>query len=72
MFIEAVVYDTAILLLSIIYNPHVRYSSELRYEVLNLIEFQGVTGLTRFDENGDAQKKLHLLTIKGRKFVEVE
>ena len=71
-FIEAVVYDTAILLLSIINNPHVRYRSELREELLNLIEFQGVTGLTRFDENGDAQKKLHLLTIKGRKFVEVE
>jgi ABC-type branched-subunit amino acid transport system substrate-binding protein len=71
-FIEAVVYDSAMLLLGIINNPHVRYRSELREELLNLIEFQGVTGLTRFDENGDAQKKLHLLTIKGRKFVEVE
>ena len=71
-FIEAVVYDSAILLLSIINNPHVRYRSELRDELLNMIEFQGVTGLTRFDENGDAQKKLHLLTIKGRRFVEVE
>ena len=71
-FIEAVVYDSAILLLGIINNPHVRYRSELREELLNLIEFQGVTGLTRFDANGDVQKKLHLLTIKGRKFVEVE
>ncbi len=71
-FIEAVVYDSAILLLRIINNPHVRYRNELREELLNLIEFQGVTGLTRFDENGDAQKKLHLLTIKGRRFVEVE
>ena len=71
-FIEAVVYDSAMLLLDIINNPHVRYRSELREELLNLIEFQGVTGLTRFDENGDAQKKLQLLTIKGRRFVEVE
>ena len=71
-FIEAVVYDSAMLLLGIINNPQIRYRSELREELLNLIEFQGVTGLTRFDENGDAQKKLHLLTIKGRKFVEVE
>ena len=71
-FIEAVVYDSAILLLSMINNPHVRYRSELREELLNMIEFQGVTGLTRFDESGDAQKKLHLLTIKGRRFVEVE
>jgi ABC-type branched-subunit amino acid transport system substrate-binding protein len=71
-FIEAVVYDSAILLLNIINNPHVQYRSELRAELLNLIEFQGVTGLTRFNEDGDAQKKLHLLTLKGRRFVEVE
>jgi ABC-type branched-subunit amino acid transport system substrate-binding protein len=71
-FIEAVVYDSAILLLNIIKNPHVQYRSELRAELLNLIEFQGVTGLTRFNEDGDAQKKLLLLTLKGRKFVEVE
>jgi ABC-type branched-subunit amino acid transport system substrate-binding protein len=37
-----------------------------------LIGFQGVTGTTRFDENGDAQKRLYLLTIKGKKFVELE
>jgi ABC-type branched-subunit amino acid transport system substrate-binding protein len=71
-FIEAVVYDSAILLLEIINKPHIRFRSELRAELFNLIDFQGVTGMTRFDENGDAQKKLHLLTIKGRKFVEVE
>jgi hypothetical protein len=59
-------------LLNIINNPHVQYRSELRAELLNLIEFQGVTGLTRFNEDGDAQKKLHLLTLKGRRFVEVE
>ena len=71
-FIEAFVYDTAMLLLNIINNPQVQYRSELREELLNLIEFQGVTGLTRFDESGDALKKLHMLTLKGRKFVEVE
>jgi ABC-type branched-subunit amino acid transport system substrate-binding protein len=71
-FIEAVMYDSAILLLEIINKPHIRFRSELRAELFNLIDFQGVTGMTRFDENGDAQKKLHLLTIKGRKFVEVE
>jgi ABC-type branched-subunit amino acid transport system substrate-binding protein len=71
-FIEAVMYDSAVLLLQIVSKPHIRFRSELRSELYDLVDFQGVTGLTRFDENGDAQKKLHLLTIKGRSFVELE
>jgi ABC-type branched-subunit amino acid transport system substrate-binding protein len=71
-FIEAVMYDSAVLLLKIVSKPDIRFRSELRSELFNLVEFQGVTGTTRFDENGDAQKKLHLLTIKGRRFVELE
>ncbi len=70
--IEAVMYDSAIILLQIVSKPHIRFRSELREELFNLIDFQGVTGITRFDENGDSQKKLHLLTIKGRKFVEID
>jgi hypothetical protein len=34
--------------------------------------FSGITGPTYFDENGEAQKQLYLLKIKGRKFVELE
>jgi ABC-type branched-subunit amino acid transport system substrate-binding protein len=71
-FIEAVMYDSAVLLLQIVSKPHIRFRSELRSELFNLVEFQGVTGMTRFDENGDAQKKLHLLTVKGRRFIELE
>ena len=71
-FIEAVMYDSAVLLLEIVSKPDIRFRSELRSELFNLVEFQGVTGMTRFDENGDAQKKLHLLTIKGRRFIELE
>jgi hypothetical protein len=59
-------------LLEIINNPQIQYRSELRQELLDLIAFQGITGLTRFDEDGEARKKLHLLTIRGRRFVEVE
>ena len=71
-FIEAVMYDSAVLLLQIVSKPHIRFRSELRSELYDLVDFQGVTGLTRFDENGDAQKKLHLLTVKGRRFVELK
>jgi len=71
-FIEAVMYDSAMLLLDIVSKPHIRFRSELKAELYNLDEFQGVTGATRFDENGDAQKKLHILTVKGKKFIEVK
>ena len=71
-FIEAIVYDTAMILFNVVSREQIRYRSEIRDELLNLDAFQGVTGLTRFDENGDAQKKLYLLRVKGRKFVELE
>lgn len=39
---------------------------------MNMHYFQGVTGLTSFDENGEAIKKPSLLKIKGDRFVELE
>ncbi len=71
-FIEAIVYDTANILFSVVGREQIRYRSEIRDELLHLDNFPGVTGNTRFDENGDAQKKLYLLRVKGRKFVELE
>jgi ABC-type branched-subunit amino acid transport system substrate-binding protein len=71
-FIEAIVYDTANILFSVVSREQIRYRSEIRDELLNLDNFPGVTGNTRFDENGDAQKKLYLLRVKGKKFVELE
>jgi ABC-type branched-subunit amino acid transport system substrate-binding protein len=71
-FIEAIVYDTAMILFNVVSREQIRYRSEIRDELLNLDAFPGVTGLTRFDENGDAQKKLYLLRVKGKKFVELD
>jgi len=71
-FIEAIVYDSAMILFNVVSREQVRYRSEIRDELLNLDDFPGVTGLTRFDENGDAQKKLYLLRVKGKKFVELD
>ena len=70
-FIEAVVYDSAMMVFQVLVKPHLRFKSELRNELLNLTDFSGVTGPTRFDEKGEAQKQLHLLRIKGKKFVEL-
>ena len=71
-FIEAVVFDSAMILFHAVSRPHVRYRNEIRDELLNLDNFPGITGITRFDENGEVQKRLHLLRIKGRRFVELE
>ena len=71
-FIEAIVYDSAMILFNAVSQEQVRYRSEIRDELLNLDNFPGVTGLTRFDENGDAQKKLYLLRVKGKRFVELD
>jgi branched-chain amino acid transport system substrate-binding protein len=71
-FIEAVVYDSAMILFHAVSRPHIRYRNEIRDELLNMDSFPGVTGITRFDENGEVQRKLHLLRIKGRRFVELE
>jgi branched-chain amino acid transport system substrate-binding protein len=71
-FIEAIAYDTAIILFQLATRPDIQYRSELKNELTNLRDFQGVTGLTSFDNNGDVRKKLYLLRIKGNKFVELE
>jgi ABC-type branched-subunit amino acid transport system substrate-binding protein len=71
-FIEAVVYDTAMIIFGALNKPDLRFKSELKNELLNMPVFSGITGPTYFDENGEAQKQLYLLKIKGRKFVELE
>lgn len=71
-FIEAVVYDSAMILFQIVGQPHIRYRSEIRDALLNLDGYPGVTGFTRFAENGEVIKKLNLLRIKGKRFVELE
>jgi branched-chain amino acid transport system substrate-binding protein len=71
-FIEAVVYDSAMMLFGVLNQSDLRFKSELKDELLNRAGFSGVTGPTHFDENGEAQKQLYLLRIKGRKFVELE
>jgi branched-chain amino acid transport system substrate-binding protein len=70
--IEAVVYDSAMMLFSVLIKPDLQFKSDLRNELFNLDDFPGVTGPTHFDENGEAQKQLHLLMIKGKKFVELK
>jgi len=71
-FIEAVAYDTALILFQMVSRPDVRFRSVLKNKLKGLEGFQGVTGLTSFDNNGDAIKNLYLLQIRGQRFVELE
>jgi ABC-type branched-subunit amino acid transport system substrate-binding protein len=71
-FIEAVVYDSAMILFHVVTRPHIQYRTEIRDELANLENFPGITGSTRFDESGEVQKNLHLLRIKGKRFVELK
>jgi branched-chain amino acid transport system substrate-binding protein len=71
-FIEAVAYDTAMMLFQIVSRPDVRFRSAVKNELMKLSNFQGVTGLTSFDNNGELKKDLYLLKIKGNKFVELK
>ncbi len=70
-FIEAVAYDSAMILFQIVSRPDIRYRSSIKSALINLNNFQGVTGLTSFAKNGEIKKRLYLLRIKGKKFIEL-
>jgi len=52
-------------------SPRVESRKDLKDELQNLRNFEGATGLTSFDENGDAVKKLYLLQVVDSKFIEL-
>jgi ABC-type branched-subunit amino acid transport system substrate-binding protein len=70
-FIEAIAYDTAMILFGIISRSDVSFRSTIKKELTRMEGFDGITGHTRFTKNGDVEKRLYLLTIKGKKFIEI-
>jgi branched-chain amino acid transport system substrate-binding protein len=71
-FIEAVAYDTAMILFQTVSSPDIRFRSDLKNKLKTLNDFRGVTGLTSFDNSGEVRKKLYLFQIKGKEFVELK
>jgi ABC-type branched-subunit amino acid transport system substrate-binding protein len=67
-FIEAVAYDSTKILLQTLVNRRIRFKSHLKDELLNLVDFPGVTGSTSFDYKGDAIRNPYILQVKGRSF----
>jgi ABC-type branched-subunit amino acid transport system substrate-binding protein len=70
-FVEAVSYDSARLLMEIITRTTVRSRTDVRDALRQTADFQGATGVTAFDYNGEARKKPFLLTIRGSRFEEI-
>ncbi len=71
-FIEAVAYDTAVMLIRTAMDPAINSRQELRDALAGKRVFDGVTGRTIFGEDGNARKELFYLTIKKGKFVEID
>ncbi len=71
-FLEALSYDTAMILFNVVSKPEIRFRMSIKNELVNMEPFSGATGLTLFGPDGDVLKKLFLLKIYGRRFVELE
>jgi len=67
-FIQAVAYDSTRILLRALLNPHIRFKSHLKDELLSLVDFKGVTGSTSFNYKGDAIKMPFILQVRSGKF----
>jgi len=70
--IEATTYDTASILFMLLGRDDIRFRSALRKALMQVDHFPGVTGLTSFDDLGEARKVPYLLRVKGDRFIELE
>lgn len=69
--IEAIVYDSAWMVLEAAGRPEVRLRSDVAAFLRRPEGFAGVTGLTRFDGLGEVDKTLRILQVRGKRFVEL-
>jgi len=70
-FVEAVAYDTITMLVRTAMEEGIDSRSSLREALSAKRIFEGVTGRTLFDSDGNAQKELLFLTVKNGEFVEL-
>jgi branched-chain amino acid transport system substrate-binding protein len=71
-FIEAIAFDSAAMLFDVFARPEVRSRQDVAAALRRADGFPGATGQTRFDADGDCDKELHILTVRGKKFVELQ
>jgi ABC-type branched-subunit amino acid transport system substrate-binding protein/predicted negative regulator of RcsB-dependent stress response len=69
--IEALAYDTMNILLDILKEEKVRIREDVRDTLLQWKNYPGVTGRTSFTPDGDVEKELYILTIRGDDILQV-
>lgn len=67
-FIEAISYDTVMMLLNLMKQPGMISRSSLREGIAAIKDYPGVTGRTSFTPNGDVTKDLFLFEVKEDRF----
>ena len=60
----AYAYDTLMMLLKLLYDQPNQNHYQLKESLLNINNFSGVTGKLSFNEDGEIQRELQLLTLK--------
>ncbi len=70
--VEAHAYDTAAIVKQIVQKAKPRTRDAFRKALLNIKNFDGATGKTSFEANGEASKDLFLLTIKKDQIEEIK
>jgi ABC-type branched-subunit amino acid transport system substrate-binding protein len=71
-FMEAVAYDSAVMALQTLLDPRLKTREDVKIALRQVLAFDGITGVTSFDQDGDSNKKLFLLQIIGDQFIEIE
>jgi len=70
--IEAVAYDTAMMVFQTLRQTATDSRRDLKHTLLQLADYEGVSGRTNFAENGEADKTLQMLRINRGRFVQVQ
>jgi branched-chain amino acid transport system substrate-binding protein len=69
---EALAYDAASIIATILQTDTIKIRNDLRDNILLLKNYQGTTGTTSFLEDGDAQKSLYVLMIRGNDIIQIK
>ena len=70
--VEAVAYDSTIMAFQTMRQTATDSRREIKQALLQINDFDGVTGRTRFAPNGEAQKNMQMLRIQKGHFVEAK
>jgi branched-chain amino acid transport system substrate-binding protein len=70
-FIEAVAYDSAMMVFQTMRQTATDNRRDLKQALLQINDFEGVSGRTGFAQNGEAEKTLYMLRIDRGRFVQV-